>query len=30
MLTKHHSGDQIKTNEMRGACSAYGRGKRWI
>ena len=29
-LTKYYSGDQIKRNEMGGACSAYGGEKRRI
>ena len=26
LLTKYHSGDQIKKNEMDGACGMYGTG----
>jgi hypothetical protein len=30
LLTKHHSGDQIKKTEMGGACGTYGVGDRCI
>ena len=30
LLTKHHSGDQIETNEMDGACSTFGGLKKCI
>jgi hypothetical protein len=26
----HHSGDQIKKNEVGGACSTYGGGERCV
>jgi len=29
-LTKYYPGDQIKKNEMGGACSTYGRHKKCI
>jgi hypothetical protein len=29
-LTKYYSGDKIKKKEMGGACSTYGRDKRFI
>jgi hypothetical protein len=30
LLTKYYSCDQIKRNEMGGACSAYGRQERCV
>jgi hypothetical protein len=30
LLTKYYSGDQIKKNEMGGACSMYGEEESWI
>ena len=30
LLTKYYSGDQIKNNEMGGACGTYGREERCI
>jgi hypothetical protein len=28
LLTEHYLGDQIEKNEMGGACSTWGQGKR--
>jgi hypothetical protein len=30
LITKYYSGDQIKKNEVGGACSTYGGGERCI